>query len=121
MDGNKEKEAQISPFKNMKTVKSEFFVEKARQITKSCLVWREQVTAVESVWPDLAKFRQFGKILKVFVNIFEVVFITWYNFEPTLANFADFHFCKGQILNKQSSHLVTLAVVWPFWFNESIW
>ena len=39
-----------------------------------------------AVWPDLAKFRHFSKILKVFGQLLKASFTIWQNFEPTLAN-----------------------------------
>ena len=53
---------------------------------------------VQNVWPTtqcdqtwrnfatLAKFRHFGKILKVFGQLLKALFTIWQNFEPTLAN-----------------------------------
>ena len=45
-------------------------------------VWHE----LEAVYPDLAKLCHFGKILCV-RQIFEGLFSSWQNVEPTLANF----------------------------------
>ena len=40
---------------------------------------------VDSVWPDLAIFRHFGKILKALGNFDQVYFPSvWQNFELTL-------------------------------------
>ena len=41
------------------------------------------------VGPDLAKFFQYGKIVKVFGHIFEGVFSFWQNIEPTFQNIFD--------------------------------
>ena len=40
---------------------------------------------VQTVWPDLAKFRHFGAILVVFEGLFN----NWQNCEPTLATIYD--------------------------------
>ena len=37
-----------------------------------------------AVWPDLAKFRHFGKILKVFGQLLKALFTIWQNFVPSL-------------------------------------
>ena len=39
-----------------------------------------------AVWPDLAKFRHFGKILKVFGQLLKALFTIWQNFVPSLTN-----------------------------------
>ena len=41
---------------------------------------------VQPVWPDLAKFRHFGKILEDFGSLLKGRFSIWQKFEPTLAN-----------------------------------
>ena len=50
-----------------------------------------------TVWPDLVKFRHFGKN-------FDSLFLTWLNAEPTLANllhcWANFQCCKWQNIEK---------------------
>ena len=52
---------------------------------------------LEAVWPDLAKFRHFGKILKVFGQFLVGTFSILQTFEPTWVIFmlrANFHCCK---------------------------
>ena len=75
------------------------------------------------MWPDLAKFRHFGKILKVFGKHLKALFTIWQNFEPTLANIlcyaTNLYPYKWPNIEKQSSHLVTLKVkrhlcAWPW-------
>ena len=41
-----------------------------------------------AVWPDLAKLRHFGTIIKGLANFFEALFSIWHNFDPTLAKIA---------------------------------
>ena len=40
----------------------------------------------KAVWPDFAKFHDFGEISKVFGQLLKAFIITWKNLEPTLAN-----------------------------------
>ena len=58
--------------------------------------------------PDLAKFRHFVTILKIFGNFWRMVYVVgvWQTFSPTLAT--DQNDLNDQILNQKSSHLVTL-------------
>ena len=43
---------------------------------------------LQAVWPDLAKFRHFGKVLKVFEKFLKALISSiWQNFQPTLAIF----------------------------------
>ena len=43
---------------------------------------------LQAVGPDLAKFRHFGKVLKVFEQFLKaLISSTWQNFQPTLAIF----------------------------------
>ena len=79
------------------------------------LFLRAEEWSVEcTVWPDLAKFRHFGKILKAVGN-FERAYLVlgkslnllWQILNDFWQTFIGL---KGQILNKYSSHLVTLGV-----------
>ena len=38
-----------------------------------------------AVWPDLAKFRHFSKMLRVFGQLLKALFTFWQKIEPTLA------------------------------------
>ena len=79
-----------------------------------------------SVWPDFVWILFFGKILKLFGDIFEGVFGSWQNYETTLALFAIwqiFIVANGQILNKQfgpsgpTAHLhaaISIVCSWNF-------
>ena len=53
---------------------------------------------------DLAKFRHFGKILRVFGQLLKALFSIWQNLEPTLANilcfWVNFHPYKGPNIEK---------------------
>ena len=66
----------------------------------------DQSVKVESwtVWPDLAKFRPFGKSLQVFGKSLTVYFFFVQISEPTLANlwhfWANFHSCKWPNIEK---------------------
>ena len=78
-----------------------------------------------SVWPELASVcHVFGKILNVFGNFLNVyLFSIGQNFKPTLPNFYYFGAkifiaTNGQILDKWSSHLVTLPEVVSLWFLQ---
>ena len=64
---------------------------------------------------DLAKFRQFGNISKVFANNFDVVLLVLGTILNTFwtknSIWLIFIAVNGQILNKQYSHLVTLRCI----------
>ena len=64
---------------------------------------------------DLAKFRQFGNISKVFANNFDVVLLVLGTILNTFwtknSIWLIFIAVNGQILNKQYSHLVTLRYI----------
>ena len=66
-----------------------------------------------SVWSDLAKFRHFGRIFKVFGQCLEALLNICQNVKPIFANFYAFGqiliVANGQILKNDSSHLVTLV------------
>ena len=61
------------------------------------------------VWQELAKFRHFGKIIKVRDNTLKAYLVFWQNSEPTSANFVDHcaNFNRREWPNYeiQSSHL----------------
>ena len=66
------------------------------------------------MWPDLAKFRQFGKQIQVFGNNCEGAFSICQNFEPTLANFlswcANLYCWQWPNIEHTIYHLVTLTM-----------
>ena len=68
-----------------------------------CCIWKEFLVSCDSVWPDLAKFRHFGKILKVFGQFLKSWFPSWQNVEPIWQRFYAFGqsyiVTNGQILN----------------------
>ena len=83
--------------------------------------WRPRVTGwnyflhtnicSSSVWPDLAKNRHFGQILKVFVNFWNPHFALgnyWTYFVNFLCFWANFHLFKWPNIEKYFCHLVTL-------------
>ena len=66
---------------------------------------------VHAVWPDLAKFHQFNKNLEIFSNIWNV-YLIFGKVANTLWDFLyafgqNFIVVNGQILKRQSGHLVT--------------
>ena len=66
---------------------------------------------IHLVWPDLAIFCHFGKVLKVFGQFLDGLFSIWINFVPTLACYATGQIVivvNGQRSNNKQSHLVTL-------------
>ena len=67
---------------------------------------------LEAVWPDLAKFRHFGKMTQIFKWLRDYLA----KFGPTLAKllcfWTAFQCCKWPNIEKQSSHLVTLLESW---------
>ena len=73
------------------------------------------VTFWSPLWPDWAIFRHFGNSLKALVNFVMVYLVFGKNLNLLLqlfnANGPIITEVTGQILNKWSSHLVTLAVV----------
>ena len=81
------------------------------------------------MWPDLVKFRRFGKILCVLGQFLKAQTITWQNFKPTLANcyaIGQVSIIKnGPILKNNlticshCSPLVCLSVCVCFWI--SVW
>ena len=63
------------------------------------------------MWPDLAKFCNFDKILKDFCNLLRAYFVLgtiWAHLGKKLCDLAKFHCCKWPKLKRQSSDLVTL-------------
>ena len=75
-------------------------------------IWKIWGGGLVAVWPDLAKFRHlskneetFGNILKVYLVLGKVVNSLWDHFY-FLGQI--FFVVNGQILKKQSGHLVTL-------------
>ena len=89
-------------------------------------------SALATVWPDMVKFCQFSKNLEVLGNIWKVCLI----FGRVLTPLWDFLYAfgqnfivvNGQILKKQSDHLVTLprccCHLWTFfwprrWINNT--
>ena len=57
-----------------------------------------QKSVLKRVWPDLAKFRHFGKIKKAKGQFWNDLFSIWQKFEPIFSNFkwllANFHWSK---------------------------
>ena len=77
----------------------------------------EQGFMLLTVWPDMAKFRYFGKVWRTLAMV-KGLFNIRENIEPTLANVYEiwqiFVVVNGQILNKQPSYLVVN------WFHSSM-
>ena len=72
------------------------------------------------MWPDLAKFWQFGKFLKS-LAIFEALFTIWKVFEPTYFKKncigTNFHCCKWPNIEQimwPSGHTVNETVYWGY-------
>ena len=93
---------------------------KSRKITatfwgkKWVFTWKLELHAV---WPDLAKFRHFCNILKVFGQFLKLLFGIWQNFEHNWANYmfwANLHCYKRPNIEKISKLLVTLILMQSF-------
>ena len=77
------------------------------------------------MWPDLAIFYHFGKIVKDFGNLW-MVYLLKENFEPSFVNSYPigliFFLVNGQILKKKSSCPVTLIpAVFLFVFVKQLY
>ena len=82
-------------------------------IKRSVHTEQKDISWTKSVWPDLAKFRQFRIFFEIFGNIWKVYLIFGKAVNPLWdflqkAIWAKFHRCKWPNIEKQSCHLVTL-------------
>ena len=52
--------------------------------------WNNESWTLQTVWPGLKKFHDFGKCLQIFGNIIHVYLVKGQNFQLTLAKFKCF-------------------------------
>ena len=75
--------------------------------------WRRSTS--RSVWPDLANFRHFCNILKVFGQFLRLLFGIWQSFEPNFANL----YAIGQIYIVIIAKLKNNQSIWSHWSRSS--
>ena len=80
MKVKKAKDAANCPFWTLHKIPKQ--VERSKPLHKN----DDQKLVRRPVWPDLAKFGHFGKILKVIGQLLKALFTIWQNLQPTLAN-----------------------------------